>query len=106
MVEFQTYKERRRSRNFWDEAGAEMDEEQMRQKQKQQSVMREEMNGEFLKKFAPRLEQIIREYEKRDIEPDEEMNDYESLRWWAQHGETRRLLPTLRSLAEQLEPEE
>jgi hypothetical protein len=49
---------------------------------------------------------ILQEYEKRGIEPDEDMKELDSLRWWAQRGETSRILPTLRDLAQRVEVEE
>ena len=106
ISEFQTRKKRRSSRNFWDQSGEEIDRDAMMEQHKQQSIIREEMRGEFLKKFAPRLEMILQEYEERGIEPDDEMNDLESVRWWAKHAETSRILPTLRNLAQKLEADE
>jgi hypothetical protein len=106
IAEFQTRKERQRSRNFWNENVEEMDKEDMMEKHRQQSIRRKELKGEFLKRFGARLEMILQEYEKRGIEPDEDMKELDSLRWWAQRGETSRILPTLRDLAQRVEVEE
>lgn len=106
ISEFQTRKKRRQTRDFWNQAGEEIEKEEMMENHKQRSVIREEVTGEFLKKFAPRLEMVLQEYEKRGIEPDEGMMEFESLRWWAQHGETSRILPTLRHLAQKVEDKE
>lgn len=103
IAEFQTRKDRQRSRQFWTNAGGEMEREEMMEQQKQQSIIREEFKGEFLKKFAPRLEMILQEYEKRGIEPDGDMIEFDSVRWWAQHAETSRILPLLQHLPQKLE---
>lgn len=106
LAEFQTRNERERSRDFWNESDESLTSEDMREMQKRRSIQREERKGEFLKKFAPRMEMIFQEYEQREITPDDDMNDFESLRWWAKQGEVSRLLPTLRHLAQKLEMDE
>lgn len=106
IADFQTRKQRRQSRDFWNQEIEEIDREDLMERQKQQSIIREELKGEFLKRFAPRLEMILKEYEKRGIEPDDDMMEFDSLRWWAQQGETSRILPTLRHIAQKIESEE
>lgn len=104
LTEHHMRKRRKMSRNFWDHApGEDIDEEQMLESQKQSAVIREELKAEFLRKYAPRLERILQEYEKRGIEPKDESMTFDSIRWWARHGEVERILPILRSLPEQLE---
>lgn len=106
LSEFQARKRRRRARQHWNTDLEEPDPEEIREKQKQQSIVREEMKAEFLKKFAPRLEMVLQEFEEREIEPDDEHMDFESVRFWAQTGEADRVLPILRELAQKLDVKE
>lgn len=106
MAEFQSRKKRRLTRHFWNRDREEMDHDESIQDLQERSVIRKEQQSEFIKEFVPRLEIILQEYERRNIEPDDDARSFETLRWWAQRGEPERILPALSSLAGKLETEE